>query len=388
MTEPTKRKRRARGEGAISKRKNGGWTGVLDLGWQDGKRKRKFVYARTRAEVAQKLADERRKLEEGRLIADERTTVEQYLRAWLEMIEPTIAPSTHKRYGQLFRLHVYPYVGRLRLTKLEPTHLAPLYTQRIKAGLSPTTVLQLHRVLHHALKDAHRQGVAPRNVADLVTAPVKAEHEFITFSPKQARRFVEAVRGDRLEALYVVALTTGMREGELLGLRWADVDLDEGRLHLTRRLKRRTSRRQVLLIAPAVEALKLHRYSQDEERRRAGERWEDNDLVFPNTIGRPINPSNFLRREFYPLLKAAGLPRMRFHDLRHSAATLLLGMGVHPKIVSELLGHTQIGITLDLYSHVTATMQRDAVTAFEELLGSTKGSKSGSEQVEGPQSTS
>jgi integrase len=220
-------------------------------------------------------------------------------------------------------------------------------------------------VLHHALKDAHRQGIASRNVAALVTPPVKAAHEFVTLAPDQARRFLQIVSGNRLEALYVVAVTTGMREGELLGLRWADVDLDQGALHVTRRLKRRTSRRQVLLVAPAVEALKLHRDRQEEE--RAGSSWHDEGLVFPNAIGRPINPSNFLRRGFYPLLDRAGLPRMRFHDLRHSAATLLLGMDVHPKIVSELLGHTQIGITLDLYSHVTATMQRDAVTAFEEL---------------------
>jgi integrase len=273
----------------------------------------------------------------------------------------TVAASTHKRYGQLLSLHAYPYIGRLRLAKLEPTHLARLYARRTKTGLSPTTVLQLHRVLHHALKDAHRQGLAPRNVAELVTPPVKAEHEFITLSPKHARRFLEVVAGDRLEALYVVALTTGMREGELLGLHWADVDLDAGAFHVTRRLKRRTSRRQVLLVRVAVQALKLHQERQEEERRRAGSTWDDRGLVFPNTIGRPINP----------LPDKAGLPRMRFHDLRHSAATLLLGMGVHPKIVSELLGHTQIGITLDLYSHVTATMQRDAVQAFEELLGST-----------------
>jgi integrase len=388
MTEPTKRRRRAPGEGSITRRQDGLWAGMLDLGWQDGKRKRKFVYARTRAEAARKLAEATRQLQEGRLIADERTTVEQYLRAWLEIIEPTIAPSTHKRYGQLLRLHAYPYIGRHRLTKLEPTHLARLYARRIKAGLSPTTVLQLHRVLHHALKDAHRQGLAPRNVAELVTPPVKAEHEFITLSPKQARRFLEVVVGDRLEALYVVALTTGMREGELLGLRWADVDLDAGALHVVRRLKRRTSRRQVLLVGVAVQALKLHHGRQDEERRRAGSTWDDNGMVFPNTIGRPINPSNFLRREFYPLLEAAGLPRMRFHDLRHSAATLLLGMGVHPKVVSEMLGHTQIGITLDLYSHVTATMQRDAVEAFEELLGSSQGSSRGSKQDEEPESSS
>jgi integrase len=215
-----------------------------------------------------------------------------------------------------------------------------------------------------------------------VTPPVKTEHEFLTLSPKQARRFLEVVTGSWLEALDVVALTTGMREGELLGLHWADIDLDAGAFHVVRRLKRRTSRRQVLLVGVAVQALKLHQERQEEERRRAGSTWDDRGLVFPNTVGRPINPSNFLRREFYPLLKKASLPRMRFHDLRHSAATLLLGMGVHPKIVSELLGHTQIGITLDLYSHVTATMQRDAVQAFEELLGSSQGSSRGSEDDE------
>jgi integrase len=202
MTQPTRRKRRAPGEGSITKRKDGLWAGMLDLGWQDGRRKRKFVYARTRAEAARKLADASRDLREGRLIADERMTVEQYLRSWLEIIEPTIAARTHKRYGQLLRLHAYPYIGRLRLSKLEPSHLAQLYARRIKTGLSPTTVLQLHRVLHHSLKDGHRQGLAPRNVAELVTPPVKAEHEFITLSPSQARRFLEIVEGNRLHALY------------------------------------------------------------------------------------------------------------------------------------------------------------------------------------------
>jgi integrase len=133
---------------------------------------------------------------------------------------------------------------------------------------------------------------------------------------------------------------------------------------------------------------KTRRARQNAERALAGSAWDDNDLVFPNGIGRPINPSNFLLREFYPLLRKAELPRMPFHDLRHSAATLLLGLGVHPKVVSELLGHTQIGITLDLYSHVTATMQRDAVQAFEELLGSSQGSSGGSEDHQEPRNRS
>jgi integrase len=176
------------------------------------------------------------------------------------------------------------------------------------------------------------------------------------------------VKGDRLEALYVLAITTGMREGELFGLRWADVNLTTRSLHLVKQLKTKSSRRQVLLPRIAFEALTAHQARQAAERAHAGAAWEDHGLVFTNTLGRPLHPRNFLLRDFYPLLERAGLPRMRFHDLRHSAATLLLELGIHPKVVSEMLGHSQIGITLDLYSHVTATMQQQAVTALDDLF--------------------
>jgi integrase len=160
----------------------------------------------------------------------------------------------------------------------------------------------------------------------------------------------------------------GCVKGELFGLRWADVNLAAGALHLVRQLKTRSSGRQVLLISVAVDALGRHLARQREERLLLGLAWDDHGLVFTNTVGKPLHPSNFLQRSFYPLLARAGLPRIRFHDLRHSAAPLLLGLGIHPKIVSEMLGHSQIGITLDLYSHVTATMQQEAVRAFEGLL--------------------
>ena len=210
-----------------------------------------------------------------------------------------------------------------------------------------------------------------------MTPPRRAPYDFRVLSSEQAQTFLRAVKGDRLEALYVLAITTGMREGELFGLRWTDVNLRAGSLRLVRQPKTKSSRRQVLLPRIAVETLTAHETRQAAERNHAGTVWEDNGLVFPNQVGRPINVSNFLPRDFYPLLERAGLPRMRFHDLRHSAATLLLELGIHPKVVSEMLGHSRIGITLDLYSHVTATMQQQAVTALDDLLGNQLGREHG-----------
>ena len=167
----------------------------------------------------------------------------------------------------------------------------------------------------------------------------------------------------------MLAITTGMRQGELLGLRWQDVDLERRRLQLVRRLKTRQSRRAVVLSELAATALVDHRDRQAAEREQQGAGWEDHGLVFTNSVGGPLDPNNLRQRSFFPLLEHAGLPRIRFHDLRHSCATLLLSEGVHPKIVSDLLGHSQIGITLDLYSHVTATMQAVAAEAMGRLLG-------------------
>ena len=190
---------------------------------------------------------------------------------------------------------------------------------------------------------------------------------------------MRAASGDRFEALYVLALTTGMRQGEILALKWPEVDLDSGMiqvkatLHRTRagfeflEPKTARSRRQIALTGAAVAALRGHRAAQIEERLGCPY-WDDPELVFASEVGTPIQSPNLLRRSFFPLLDRAGLPRIRFHDLRHTAATLLLGQGVHPKIVSEMLGHSNIAITLDLYSHVTPTMQKAAVEALDAVL--------------------
>jgi integrase len=219
-----------------------------------------------------------------------------------------------------------------------------------------------------------------RNVADLVTPPRAERHEMQTLSPEQARAFLEAAQGDRFHALYVLALSTGMRQGELLALRWHDVGLETSTVQVTGSLqqvnggyvvtepKTHSSRRRLVLTKSAIEALRLHRVAQAEERLRLGPAWEDNDLVFANEIGGFVDASNLVRRSFLPLLRRADLPRVRFHDLRHSAATLLLGRGVHPKVVAEMLGHSQISVTLDLYSHVTPTMQQEAASVMDAVL--------------------
>jgi integrase len=345
---------------------------VLDLGWQDGRRRRKYLYGKTRDEVIGKLTRALAQQQEGHGFANERLTVEQFLATWLAAKKATIRSSTWKRYAELARRHVNPAIGKRRLARLTPEQLQQLYTQ-LQADLSPGTVLKVHRMLHSAFNLAVRWQAMPQNTTELVIAPTRQRHEFETFAPELARTFLQAVRGDRLEALYVLAIATGMREGELLGLCWQDVDLERHRLHLVRQLKTRQSRRAVQLPGLAVAALIQHRERQAVERELRGGRWQEQGLVFPNTVGKPINDSNLRNRHFYPLLDRAGLPHIRFHDLRHSCATLLLGEGIHPKIVSDLLGHSQIGITLDLYSHVTATMHAGAAEAMGRLLGDQDG---------------
>ena len=369
-------RRRANGEGSVYKRKDGRWEARISLDHGG----RKALYGKTRQEVARKLAVAIKAREDGLPPVSERQTVRQYMGHWLESTRPSLRPKTWLRYEQLLRLHVVPEIGKVRLVRLSPQHLQRLYAGRLDAGLSPGSVVQLHAVLRRALGQAARWGLVARNVASLVTPPRRSRKEMATLSPEQARTLLEAAAGDRLEALYVLAINTGMRQGELLALRWTEVDLNAGALHVRATLQRTregfvftepkttSSRRQVALTRAAVEALRRHRARQLEERLHVGAAWEDDDLVFANEVGQPLDATAVLRRSFYPLLERSNLPRIRFHDLRHTAATLLLGQGVHPKIVSEMLGHSQIAITLDLYSHVTPTMQRQAVEALETAL--------------------
>ena len=369
-------KERGNGEGSIYQRGDGKWVAAVSL----PRGRRKVIYGRTRAEAAQKLTAALKAIQDGLPVLGERQTTGQYLATWLEGARPSVRAGTWERYESYVRVHIAPALGAVPLSRLSAQHLQRFYADRLESGLSPASVGHLHAVLHRALGEAARFGLVARNVAGLVKRPRGAHKEMMALSPEQARAFLDAAHGERLEALYVLALSTGMRQGELLAIRWQDVDLDSATLQVKATLRRTRegltfgepktarSRRQVQLTPTAVTALRAHRARQIEERLRCPY-WQDAELVFATEAGTPVERQNMMMRSFFPLLERAGLPRIRFHDLRHTAATLLLGQNVNVKVVSEMLGHSQIAITLDLYSHVTPGMQRQAVDALEAVLG-------------------
>lgn len=369
--------RRGNREGSIYKRADGRWCAAVSL--PNGQRK--AFYGRRREDVARKLAQALKQREDGLPLVAERQTVAQFLGSWLEGVaRPTVRATTFEGYERIVRLHVNPNIGSVRLARLTPQALAGLYCRLLDKGLSAKTVRLVHAMLHRALGQAVRWGSVALNVADAVDAPRPQRREFRTLTAEEAGRLLDAAREDRFHALYVVALTCGLREGELLGLRWADIDFEKAALGVRQQAirvkgqwlfsepKTAKGRRTVTLPSLAVEALRQHRAKQAPERLHLGPAWEDNDLVFPNQVGRPMERQNLTRRLFGPALQRAGLPHIRFHDLRHSAATLLLSQGVHPKVVQERLGHSTIAVTMDIYSHVMPSLQREAAQHLDRLF--------------------
>ena len=372
-------KKRGNGEGSITKRKDGRWMARYTVQTAKGP-KRKHMYGRTRQEVAEKLSKAVSDRVGGLVFDGDHETLEAYLWRWIyEVLRGTVKQSTFENYTYIARLHIIPELGRVRLRALKSRDVRRHYREKLDAGLSPRTVQIIHTVLRKALQQAVRDDVLPRNICDAVTAPRQRKKEMQPLTPEQAKRLLENVREDRLRALYVLAITAGLREGELLGLRWDDVDLERKLLQVRRQLTRtrdglsftapkRGKARVVRLTDIAIAALKAHREAQNEERARAGSLWEETSLVFTSSIGTPVDVGNLTYRSFRPLLKSADLPRIRFHDLRHTCATLLLSKGTHPKIVQEMLGHANISMTMDTYSHVLPDMQEKAVSAMDDAL--------------------
>jgi integrase len=373
-------KRRGNGEGTITRRKDGRWEARYQVHTASGP-KRKVLYGKTRAEVAEKLAKALSDRSSGLTFDTENLTLSEYLDRWLsDSVLDTVRQRTWERYEQIARVHIKPALGRIKLKALTSAHARALYREKMATGLASRTVQYIHTTLHKALNDAVADGLIPRNVTEGIKVPKPKKKEINPLSPDQARAFLAAARGDRFEALYVLAVHCGLREGELLGLKWEDVDLDAGTLAVRRTLSEtRTGHRfeppkngkgrNIKLTAGAVEAMRRHRKRQLEKRIQFAGLYEDHGLVFPNQVGKTMNAKNLTARSFKPLLDRAGLPRsVRVHDLRHTCATVLLSKNVHPKFVQELLGHANIAITLNTYSHVLPGMGDHTAAAMEEAL--------------------
>ncbi len=338
------------------------------------------MYGSTREEVGRKLALALAAQKAGGLPDGQGLSVGAFLDQWLkDVARPSVRPWTFRGYEVHVRCHIKPVLGRLPLDRLEPTHVQSLMNRKLAEGLSPKSVRYLRGTLRNALNVALRWGLVARNAASLVVGPRMEYHEILPFEPNEARRFLTVVKGHRLEALYTVALTLGLRQGEALGLRWQDVDLDMGYLKVTKQLQRvnrvfelvdpKTSRsRRTIVMPPIVStALRDHRARQECERCSSAPEWNQLGLVFTRPDGHPLD-GTVVTHQFHRLLDEARLPQRRFHDLRHSCATLLLAQGVPARVVLEILGHSQIGITMNTYTHVIPELRKDAADRMESLL--------------------
>jgi len=326
-------------------------------------------------------------IESGLPVLDERQTVGQFLETWIEVTTSQIRESSWRRYGDYVRVHLVPGLGRVPLGRLTSQHIQLFYARKLKEGLSATTVHHIHGMLHRALKDALRIRLVQRNVTEMLRSPRRTTKEMMPLTEEQAAHFLGIVKGNRFEALYVLAVTTGMREGEPLGLRWQDVDLENATCYVRMNVqearrgfvlpetKTTYSRRSIKLSKLSIAALRQHKARQSKERGALGAMWNRSlDLIFPNTLGGLMIPDNLVQRSFKPLIWKAGFdPEIHFHDLRHTAATLLLSRGVNVKVVSKMLGHADISITLRIYAHVIPNMQQVAADIIDSMFAAHEG---------------
>ena len=390
----TRRRRRGAGEGSITQRKDGRWQGSLQVGYdlETGRPKRKYFYGITRKEVQAKMAELIPQVTAGTYREPAKLTVAEWFTTWLnDYMKMSLRLTTWESYRYQVDGHIIPALGHLRLPQLQTAHIQRLYNEKLKGGrldgkpggLSPKSVKYIHTVIHSALEQAKREGMITINPSDAVSLPKQKSPEIKYLDTAEAAIFLATAKESKHFAAFFLALNTGMRRGELLGLRWQDLDLETGQLTVKQGLVRVSGQglvlqepktalsKRVINLAPAVlQVLKEHKKKQAEARLMAGGAYDEKglDLVFCNELGEPICPRAFTR-VFERLVKKAGLD-VTFHGLRHTFATIALEQGVDVKTIQETLGHHSAAFTMDVYSSVTAKMRREAADKVGDLLAS------------------
>jgi len=374
--------------GSIRKKNNHSWELTIDLGRdENGKRKRKYVHVTGNKSDAQKrLREILTDHDKGLPIDIPKITVRAYLDKWLDdYAKIRTAPRTVDGYSGIIERYLKPHLGRILLSELTPHHIQGLYSKMSEQGLSAQTILHTHKLLSQTLRQAIKWQLLVRNVCEAVDPPRARRKQMSALDTADVQVFLEAIKGSPYMHLFYVMLYTGLRRGETLGLRWCDVDLAKEtisvnqnvvRLHnnglSVREPKTPYSRRLISLSPSVVTLLKGLRVRQMEQLEANNQEWSETGFVFANNDGGPLSPDT-VTHAFTKIIKRTGLPHVRLHDLRHTHATWMLKQGVHPKIVSERLGHSSVTITMDTYSHVLPGMQEQAAMAFEEAVqGSVK----------------
>ena len=370
--------------GHFRQRTKGSWEIAINIGKDPatGRRKQHFETVKGNKGAAQKRMTELlRQLDTNSFIKPIKTTVKTYLEQWLQdYVKPNLSPRSYERYESVIRVHILPSLGNIPLTKLQPSHIQRLYSTKLNEGLASRSVLYIHRILHKALQTAIKTDLLSRNILDCVEVPKFKLIEMQIWDEDEVNRFLIAAKDSQYYTLFFTALFTGCRRSELLALKWSDINLLLCQLSISRGLhqlrnreyiftqpKTAKSSRVISLSPSVVHVLKEYFNQKAMDKAMADIKLTDDDLVFSTFEGKPLRP-NTVSRAWSITAKKAGIKIIRFHDARHTHASLMLKQGIHPKIVQERLGHSTISTTLDIYSHVTPGMQQAAAQRFDDIL--------------------
>lgn len=382
--------KRANGEGTIYQRKDGRWAGEVSYISQNGEERRKFFYGKSQQEILDKIKKFNAEVEGNRVIEPQKLKVGEWLLEWLELYKkPHIRPKTYEQYEAIIRVHINPQIGKQKLQQLQSRHIQRIYHALANQKLSPRTIYLVHLVLRMALDQAVKERIIHENPVRATIPPKVKKKTAEVLSIEEQDAFLKALKGERLAPIFLFLITTGVRRGEALGLKWSDIVIDmDGNMtaHIRRSVvrakdpegefntklfiedtKTEKSKREIPLLEFTAKVLKAHKVQQNKEKLKAGSEWEDSGFVFSTRFGGVIEPS-VLYREFRRILKKAGLEGVKIHTLRHTFATRLLELGTHPKVVQELLGHEDISTTLNIYSHVSPEIKRRAAEKLDTLF--------------------